>query len=856
MADIFLKFFNMSVSACWLVLAVVLLRVVLKKAPKWVNCIFWGIAGLRLVMPFSFESIFSLIPSAEFVPEEMIHSNTSVDVSGAEIFNYVGNNPVWYDLGVSDGSLRFTEFTAPDGEYINPLLIISHIASIVWIVGIAVLLIYTFFSFWRLKRKIRTAVLLRDNIYQSEAVASPFVLGIIKPKIYLPFNMNEHDMAHVIAHEQAHIRRKDHWWKPLGFAVLTLHWFNPLVWLGYVLLCRDIELACDEKVVKELNSEQRADYSQALLTCSVNRRLVAACPLAFGEVSVKDRVKSVLNYQKPAFWIVIVAVIASIVVSVCFLTNPAADRLANIEDHKLDNFLNERTVVMVSEGDTYCLVETVEDELLQELIDIRISSKGFSLSRDEDRDKTNTVILNIGTDGGEMITYFSGTQCIHFNSDFSEVWVDDRVKPTLSYKVKDPTKAKEIFESIAESAILDTNSYSQKITMSTYENVIDSTIFDIDGDGVDEQCVLTYGPTMGLYTVVFTATEVGSNEADYINTFNIPYTGDTEFYESADGELKIRCENYVYKNGESVKTEDIFLNITIENDNIVLKHGDKPVEYWGEQGITPADSNKKWNAINSAVSEAVIKNRVGKYSIDQSKPEKYPLAESFEAHQVMHSVTAKNDNSHTLTVYALTIYEEYNLEAGELVNLGGGASPVEIVLEVESETSYKLISYREINKPESIEDYLPEDYRDFDDGEIMENLAHSLKLDVNAYYGYIGGNDNSMIHEDPKTGLAKLWVTNEEMKQMFSAFENNNTENFEFEFETGFSRRIYRNGSFYYYCGYENRKDKVFIFFKGHEPQPVYILDFNNTFPEYKNEFGKNSKLYNKYYSMIMKIDI
>lgn len=735
MADIFLKIFNMSVSACWIVLAILLFRIVLKKAPKWLNCVLWGIAGLRLVMPFSLESVFSLVPSAELVPDEIIHSNSSVDVSGAEIFSYVGNNPVWYDLGVSDGSLVFTEFAAPDGSYINPLLIISYIASIIWLVGIAVLLFYTLISFLRLKRKIGTAVLLCDNIYQSEAVASPFVLGIIKPKIYLPFNMSEQDMVHVIAHEQAHIRRKDHWWKPLGFAILTLHWFNPLVWLGYVLLCRDIELACDERVVKELDNEQRADYSEALLACSVNRRLIAACPLAFGEVSVKDRVKSVLNYKKPAIWIIIVAIVASIAVSVCFLTNPVTDRLANIEDRKLDDFLNERTVIMISEGDTYCLVETVEDKLLQELIDLRISSKGVSLSRNEDRDKTNTVILNIGTDSGEMITYFSGTQCIHFNSDFSEVWVDDRVKPTLSYKVKDPSKAKEIFESFAESTVSDTNSYISNATLSmnglTYENVIDSTVFDIDGDGVSEHCVLTYGPTSGLYTVVFSATEVGKNEAEYINTFNIPYTGDTEFYESTDGKLKIKCENHIYEKDE---TEDVFLDIVIENNNIILKNGNETIEYWGEQGITPADSFKKWNAINSAVSEAVIKNRVGKYSIDQSKPEKYPLAESFEAHQVMHTVTAKNDNSHTLTVYALTIYEEYNLEAGELVNLGGGASPVEIILEVESETSYKLISYREINKPESIEDYLPEDYHEFDDGEIMESLRQKIAFDVEEYY--------------------------------------------------------------------------------------------------------------------------
>ena len=309
MAGIFLKIVNMSISACWIVLAIILLRIVLKKAPKWINCVLWGLAGLRLVLPFSFESVFSLIPSAETITKTpdspRPHIDSGVTIIDNQVNSYLQGN---YFEGV----------TRPMGNFVD----ITTILATVWIVGIAALLIYTIISFLRLKGKIGTAVLLRDNIYQSEAVVSPFVLGIIKPKIYLPFNMNGQDMDHVIAHEQAHIRRKDYLWKPLGFLILTLHWFNPMVWLGYVLLCRDIELACDEKVVKELNNEQRANYSQALLTCSVNRRMIAACPLAFGEVGVKDRVKSILNYKKPAFWIIVVAVIASVVTSICFLTNP------------------------------------------------------------------------------------------------------------------------------------------------------------------------------------------------------------------------------------------------------------------------------------------------------------------------------------------------------------------------------------------------------------------------------------------------------------------------------------------------------------------------------------------------------
>ena len=309
MAGIFLKIVNMSISACWIVLAIILLRFVLKKAPKWINCVLWGLAGLRLVFPFSFESVFSLIPSAETItkvpdsPRPQI--NSGVSVIDNQINDYLQGN---YFEGV----------TRPMGNFVD----ITTLLAIVWIIGIVVLLIYTVVSYVKLKKKIGTAVLLRDNIYQSEAVVSPFVLGIIKPKIYIPFNMKPEDIEHVISHETAHIKRKDHLWKPLGFLILTFHWFNPLVWLGYVLLCRDIELACDEKVIKALNTDQRADYSEALLSCSVNRRLISACPVAFGEANVKNRVKSVLNYKKPAFWVILVAVILSVVVAVCFLTNP------------------------------------------------------------------------------------------------------------------------------------------------------------------------------------------------------------------------------------------------------------------------------------------------------------------------------------------------------------------------------------------------------------------------------------------------------------------------------------------------------------------------------------------------------
>ena len=243
MNDLFLKIINMSISASWLVLAVLLLRFVLKKAPKWVNVLLWGIVAVRLAFPFSIESALSLIPSAETVPMDIEMAVQPTINSGVPVINSMVNP-------------MLSSFAPPQDVLTsaNPLQIWIPIFSILWIAGIAALLLYTVVSFWRLRRKVSEAVILRDNIFQSENVASPFVLGVFRPKIYLPYNMGGQDLNHVVAHEQAHIRRRDHWWKPLGFLLLTIHWFNPLMWLAYVLLCRDIELACDEKVIKVLGN--------------------------------------------------------------------------------------------------------------------------------------------------------------------------------------------------------------------------------------------------------------------------------------------------------------------------------------------------------------------------------------------------------------------------------------------------------------------------------------------------------------------------------------------------------------------------------------------------------------------------
>ena len=299
MSALFLTILHMSVCASWLVLAVLLLRVCLRRAPKWFNVLLWGIVAVRLIFPFSIESTLSLLPRTEALRPAITTAQAQPAQVGAAAA--VGGT------------------AAPAQSWLSVL-------AWVWLAGAAVLLLYTMFSTLRLRCRVREAVRLRGNIYQSERIDSPFVLGTISPKIYLPYRMDSRDQQHVIAHEQAHLRRGDHLWKPLGFLLLTVHWFNPVMWLSYILLCRDIELACDETVIKKLGCEQRADYMQALVTCSVNRRRIAACPLAFGEIGVKERVKSVMNYKKPTFWIILAAIIACIVLAVCFLTDPLTSK--------------------------------------------------------------------------------------------------------------------------------------------------------------------------------------------------------------------------------------------------------------------------------------------------------------------------------------------------------------------------------------------------------------------------------------------------------------------------------------------------------------------------------------------------
>ena len=630
MSELFLKIVNMSISASWIVVAVLALRFCLKKAPKWVNVLLWGIVAVRMVFPFSIESVLSLIPSAETISPTIMMEQTPSVQTGVPVLNHVINP-------VISGSL-----TPAPGASANPLQIWIPVLAWIWLFGIAALFLYSAVSYWCLRRKVCEAVILRGNIYQSEKVCSPFVLGIIKPKIYLPYHMDSREMDHVIAHEQTHIRRKDHLWKPLGFLLLTIHWFNPLMWLSYILLCRDIELACDEKVIRKMSNEQRADYTQALVACSVDRRLITACPLAFGEIGVKERVKSVMNYKKPAFWIVLASVIVCTVIAVCFLTNPIGfqfdvsantivsanhfdmrnaddpvaiemtpaqigelnSRLAGVKNCKRSDkyagltpgyqisaqmqdgsyirisgySLSDNTMVDIEQsGKRYAVSDREFQEYLSRICAGGDVSAAFDLQPlrvqypeyfDLDasagldvyvwqmapdsyyfgllphtaspRDSTAQELLALRGASSEQMRYILAAYAL----DPDDIHVIPWQNPISSY-IPECWIVTENGESLEEKQA----QYIETVSAMLFGEgdtllhndypIYDSIVFDVDGDGIDEVCVLGFGRTSGLFTFTFRAAEIGADTLKYDTLFCTEWY-DLSFIRGDDGVVRVQ----------------------------------------------------------------------------------------------------------------------------------------------------------------------------------------------------------------------------------------------------------------------------------------------------------------------------
>ena len=318
MGEVFLKVLNMSITAGWLILAVLCIRLLFRKIPKWVNCLLWGVVAIRLICPFSIESRFSILPSTE-----PIKSSTVVE---GEVQNYIPSIDSRLTIVENTINPMLTEtFAYNESDSAAPLQVVTYAAGFVWGCGMILLIICAMGSAIKLHKLVREAVCVKGNIYICDAVKTPFILGIVRPRVYLPSALSEKEMNYILAHESAHLKRKDHWWKALGYLLLCIYWFHPLCWMAYSLLCKDIELACDEKVARDMTFHEKKEYSKVLLSCARQRSLIMVCPLAFGEVGVKERVKSILNYKKPTLWIMIAAATVLVILVVCFLTNPTRE---------------------------------------------------------------------------------------------------------------------------------------------------------------------------------------------------------------------------------------------------------------------------------------------------------------------------------------------------------------------------------------------------------------------------------------------------------------------------------------------------------------------------------------------------
>lgn len=350
METLFIQILNMSMSASWLIIAVILIRLLLQKAPKGFRYVLWALVAVRLLCPVFYESELSLIPNmgvlsevgdavkpvTPIIPNEDSSLNDTIINDGVQSDgsqNNVQNNTIQNDVPQNNTIQNDTTLDNAPQNDMGLQTGLDAVLACFWVVGMLVLFVYAVISYVKLRYIIKESVKREDNLWICEEIQTPFILGMIRPQIYIPSYIEEKHIPYIVAHEKEHIRLKDHWWKPVGFALLTVHWFNPFVWMAYILMCRDIELACDERVIRTMGVEDKKNYSKSLLFCSIPRNFISACPVAFGEVGVKERIKKIVDYRKPSAWIITIAAILCLIMAFGFMTNPKqnAKDVARIE---------------------------------------------------------------------------------------------------------------------------------------------------------------------------------------------------------------------------------------------------------------------------------------------------------------------------------------------------------------------------------------------------------------------------------------------------------------------------------------------------------------------------------------------
>lgn len=429
---IFLQVLNMSFTAGIVILFVFVVRLLLKNAPKIFSYVLWSVVLFRLICPYSFESIFSLLPTKVTpISQDIIYMTVPKIDTGISAINNAVNT-----------SLP----AATPYASVNPLQIWVFLGRTAWLLGIAILLLYSIVSLLRLHKQLRNAVHERDNIYFAEGLETAFVMSLFRPRIYLPTTLSADEKRYILLHEQTHIKRFDHVVKILSFFVLCLHWFNPLVWLAFFLSNKDMEMSCDEAVIKKMGNDVKKEYSSSLLALATGKRIVGGIPLAFGEGDTKGRIKNVLNYKKPAFWVITVTLIAVVIMGVSLIANPVYS--VRLLDAKTVNFLPENLDAAIygtlTAGDQVMDFSVAKvPEFADFIKELRVDKTEVTLSREPERDSINQIHLvyeGFGNDGTVYNAYFN------FNADFTAVWVDNDVKPSFSYQVKKPKEVKTFFE--------------------------------------------------------------------------------------------------------------------------------------------------------------------------------------------------------------------------------------------------------------------------------------------------------------------------------------------------------------------------------------------------------------------------
>lgn len=590
MEKIFLHLLNLSITASYVVLAVILLRSLLFKAPKWISCLLWAVVGIRLAVPVSIESIFSLIPSREPIPRDIMTAPTPEIHTGISVVNQTVN-PIITDT-----------FTPDPVQSVNSLQVFFSVATIVWLVGLCITLLWGCLSYLKLRKTVSASIQLRDNVYFCDHIGFPFILGVFRPRIYLPSNLDEEETRHVIAHERAHLQRKDHLWKPIGFLLLAIYWFNPLLWLAYILLCRDIEAACDQRVVSNMTDRDRKNYSYALLSCSTRRFSIGACPLAFGEVGVKSRIKSVLNYKKPALWIILISLILCIALAVCFLTVPK-DTDNNTTDPNYgitdpDGLSYEQRYLMSQHPEYFGLNSA--NGLDVYVCQFAPENYYFYLFEHSDTTTTRIDMMSMkGTVGAATMRLILDTYdvtreditVIPFQHPLSSYIISTNLIPEGESPEDTETRRNAYREMILDML------FGEEMLVSI--PIYDSMQFDVDGDGRQEHCTLGFGMTSGVFTFTFTASEgtVGKWVQEYYTVFCSEWYKQLSFKQCDDGVVRVQgidqndeihlfdisiVDGNIYLTENGVPIGDVVIPITIENgkeDQHILYDHEKHVDF-------------------------------------------------------------------------------------------------------------------------------------------------------------------------------------------------------------------------------------------------------------------------------------